>query len=146
MKQHFFKGLIGAFAVAALSFLFSACATDTVNVAGNGGGGEMERALLASGFKARTASTTVQRHNMVSMPDHQFELVRQNGNDYYVYASKRSNRLFVGDRWAYQAYQGYVRNNELRKQGVFVYEVHPGDRANNRTVDIYNGYPPFRSF
>ena len=145
MKQQYFKGLIGAVGVAALSLLFSACATETVDVA-SGGGVEMERALLASGFKVRTASTTIQQRNMASMPDHQFELVRQNGNDYYVYASKRSNRLFVGDHWAYRAYQGYVRNNELRKQGVFVYEVDPSDRSNNRTVDIYNGYPPFRSF
>ena len=145
MKQQYLKGLIGAVAVAALSLFFPACATETGNVAG-GGADEMERALLASGFKVRTASTTIQQRNMASMPDRQFEVVRQDGNDYYVYASKRSNRLFVGDHWAYRAYQGYVRNSELRKQGVFVYETHPGDRANNRTVDTYNGYPPFRSF
>lgn len=144
MKQQYL-GIVGAVGMAALSLLFSSCANETVNVA-SGGADEMERALLASGFRARTASTTIQQRHMSSMPDHQFELVRQNGNDYYVYASKHSNRLFVGDQWAYRAYQGYIRNNELRKQGVFVYEVHPGDRANNRTVDTYNGYPPFRSF
>ena len=145
MKHQHVRGVVTAIGVAALTWLLSACATETANVAG-GGGDAMEGALLASGFKVRPAATTTQRHHMADMPDHQFELVRQGGTDYYVYASKRTNRLFVGDHWAYQAYQGYIRNRELRKQGVFVYEVQPGDPANNKTVDIYNGYPPFRSF
>lgn len=145
MKDQQFRGVVTAIGVAALTLLLSACATETASVAA-GGGDEMERALLAAGFKVRPAATAVQQRHMSSMPDHQFELIKQGGNDYYVYASKRSNRLFVGDHWAYRAYQGYVRNNELRSQGVFVYEVHPGDPANNQTVDIYHGYPPFRSF
>jgi len=144
MKQRYLNNIIGAAGTALMLLLLSGCATQTT--ADVGGDDRMERALLASGFRARPAATSVQRRHMGEMTDDHFQLVRQNGSQYYVYASKRTNRLFVGDRWAYQAYQGYVRNNELRRQGVFVWEVEPADRANNRTVDIYEGYPPFGKF
>jgi hypothetical protein len=107
---------------------------------------EMERALVNAGFKVKPAATTGQRSQLRRLPDAQFERVDQNRNIYYVYADKKDNRLYVGDHWAYQAYQGYLKNKRLRKNGAFVWEVHPGDRANNKTIEVWNGYPPFRDW
>ena len=77
------------------------------------------------------------------MHGEEFTVLNQNGNTYYLFADKATNRLYVGDQWAYRAYQGYVRNRHLREKGVFVYELRPGDRPNNKTVDIYHDWTPF---
>jgi len=104
---------------------------------------EMDAALRNSGFKVRPASNAAQRASLREMRDGEFTVVNQNGNTYYVYVDRQTNRLYAGDKWAYRAYQGYVRNRHLREKGVFVYEVRPGDRANNKTIDIYHDWSPF---
>jgi hypothetical protein len=142
MKKQQFKELIGMLAAATFILLMPACATQTGAVADT----EMERALLSAGFKVRPATTAEQRSQLGRMPDDQFKTAKQNGETYYVYADKRDNRVYVGDRWAFQAYQGYLKNNNLRKQGAFVWEIQPGDKANNRTVEVWNGYPPFHDW
>ena len=146
MKQQYFKGLMGAVGLAALSLLFPACATETTaTVAGqtNLGDTEMERVLVTSGFKVRTAHTSGQRTHIAHLPGNQFQQVVQNGVTYYLYADKRDNRLYIGDQYAYRAYLGYLHNKKLRDQGVFVWEVRPADRANNKTVEIWHGDTPF---
>ena len=67
----------------------------------------------------------------------------QNGTTYYLYADKRDNRLYMGDQYAYRAYLGYLHNKKLRNRGVFVWEVRPADRANNKTVEVWIGDSPF---
>jgi hypothetical protein len=106
---------------------------------------DFEKALIISGFKTRHATTAEQRAQIRRLPATEFQEVKQDGTTYYVYASRRDNRLYVGDHWALEAYQGFVRNRELRKQGVFVFEIRPADRANNKTIDTWY-YPPFRQF
>ena len=39
--------------------------------------------------------------------------------------------------FAYQAYINNVKNNQLRDQGAFVWEVNPSNRALNRTVVVW---------
>jgi hypothetical protein len=136
------KRVIGGFGVLALVLLLPGCATQSTGMADNA----TEQALIRAGFKVRPISTTAQRDYMHRMPDDRFTMVKQGGETYYLYIDRQDGRLYVGDRWAYRAYQGYLRNNNLRSQGVFVWETHPGDPANNRTVDVWPGYPPFRSF
>jgi hypothetical protein len=142
MKKQQFKELIGMLAAATFILLMPACATQTGAVADT----EMERALLSAGFKVRPATMAEQRSQLARMPDNQFKTVKQNGETYYVYADKRDNRLYVGDRYAFQAYQKYVRDNNLRKQGAFVWEVHPSDRSTSTTIEVWNGYPPFHDW
>lgn len=141
MKTKLFKKLFWPLAVAALMvaptrLIARAEMADT----------DMERALVNSGFKVRAITTADGHHRLRGLPDNQFERVSQNGETYYLYADKRDGRLYVGDHWAYQAYVGFVKNNNLRKQGAFVFEVHPGDKPNNKTVVIWPGYPPFRDW
>ena len=137
------KAVIGAAVAIATAVLLPACATDT-NMAGNNvADTEMEQALITSGFKVRTASNGDQRNHIGRLPDSQFQAVVQNGNTYYLYADKRDNRLYVGDHWAYRAYKGYLHNRKLRQQGVFVWEVRPADRANNKTIEVWHGWTPF---
>jgi hypothetical protein len=143
MKEQLNK-LVRTFAVAGLILLMPACATQTSNVAD--ADAEMGRALITAGFKVRPASTASQRTPMAGMPDNRFTVVNQNGNQYYLYADKRDNRLYVGDRFAYQAFIGNEKNNKLRKEGAFVFEVNPSDKANNKTVTVWPGYPPFRDW
>jgi len=107
---------------------------------------EFDAALRNSGFKVRPAANVAQRKDVRGMHGDEFTVVHQNGKAYYLFADQATNRLYVGDEWAYRAYQGYVRNRHLREKGVFVYELRPGDKANNKTVDIYHDWTPFEQW
>jgi hypothetical protein len=145
MKQQNLKQLTGGLAVAALLlFLAPNAAQARGDRSGdNLGDTEMEHVLVNSGFKVKAASNGGQRHHIARLPDNQFQQVVQNGNTYYLYADKRDNRLYIGDQHAYRAYLGYLHNKKLRQQGVFVWEVRPADRANNKTVEVWHGWTPF---
>jgi Zn-finger nucleic acid-binding protein len=142
MNNQQFRNLTGAFAVAALIFGLVACATETGNVADN----TIGPALLAAGFKVRPATIPEQRSHINTLPDNRFTMVKENGNPYYLYADKKNGKLFVGNRFAYQAYINNIKNNELRKQGAFVWEVNPSDRALNRTIVVWHGWGPFEEW
>jgi hypothetical protein len=139
MNNQQFRNLAGAFGVAALIFGLVACATQTGDVADN----TIGPALLAAGFKVRPATIPEQRNHINTLPDDRFTMVKENGNPYYLYADKKNGKLYVGNRFAYQAYINNVKNNELRKQGAFVWEVNPADRALNRTIVVWHGWGPF---
>jgi hypothetical protein len=139
MKHQQFKNAIGTFAAAALILWLTTCATQTSNAADT----SMEEALLSSGFKVKTAATAEQRNQLRTLPDNRFEMVKQGDATYYLYADKREGRLFAGDKWAYRAYVGYVKNHRLREQGAFVFTVDPSNKANNKTIVVWRGWEPF---
>src|SRR5436190_16826168 len=138
MKKYYH--LFGKLAVAALMLLLPVSASQAKSDMSDT---EMERALVTAGFKVKTATMSEQRHHVAGLPDAQFQAVVRNGHTYYLYADKRDNRLYVGDEYAYRAYKGYLHNRKLRQQGVFVWEVRPADRANNKTVEVWHGWTPF---
>ena len=142
MNNQQFRNLTGAFAVAALIFGLVACATQTGNVADT----TIGPALLAAGFKVRPATFPEQRSHINTLPGNRFTMVEENGDPYYLYADKENGKSFVGNRFAYQAYINNVKNNELRKQGAFVWEVNPADRALNRTIVVWHGWGPFEEW
>jgi hypothetical protein len=142
MNNQQFRNLTGAFAVAALIFGLVACATQTGNVADT----PSEQALLTAGFKVKTATIPEQHNHINTLPDNRFTMVKENGDTYYLYADKKTGKLFVGNRFAYQAYINNVKNNELRKEGAFVWEVNPADRATNRTIVVWHGWGPFEEW
>ena len=137
--QNQFKDTIGIFAVAGAIVCLSGCATQTSSVADT----SLQGPLLAAGFKIQPATTPEQRNHLSTLPDNRFKMVKENGEPYYLYADKKNEKLFVGNRFAYQAYINNVKNNQLREQGAFVYEVNPSDRALNRTIVIWHGWSPF---
>ena len=143
MKKQHRKGLIGAVTATALVLLLQVCVAITVQATEYVADTDMERALLTSGFKVQRAHSAEQRHQIRNMPDNEFTEVKQAGNTYYLYADKRANKLFAGDQYAYRAYRGYIHNRKLRQQGVFVWEVKPYDRANNKTIEVWHGWTPF---
>jgi hypothetical protein len=138
MKNQF-KNTIGIFAVAGAIVWLSGCATQTSDVANT----NLGPALLAAGFKVKPATTAEQRNHLRTLPDNRFKMVDENGEPYYLYADKKHEKLFVGNRFAYQAYINNVKNNQLREQGAFVWEVNPSDRALNRTIVVWHGWTPF---
>jgi hypothetical protein len=107
---------------------------------------QVEQVLLTSGFKVKAAKTPAQRAQLRAMPDDQFTMVKQDGNTYYLYPDKKDNRLYAGDQYAYRAYQGYLKNKNLRAQGVFVWEVNPADRSSNKTIQIWHDWTPFHQW
>ena len=133
------QSTIGILAVAAAIACLNGCATQTSGVADT----SLAPALLAAGFKVKPATTSEQRSDLRTLPDDRFKMVNENGEPYYLYADKTDEKLFVGNRFAYQAYINNIKNNELRRQGAFVYEVNPSDRALNRTIVVWHGWTPF---
>lgn len=113
-------------------------------VASNGSADtQTEQALVTSGFKVQRADTPAKRAQLRSMPDNQFTTVKQNGNTYYLFADKKDARLYAGDQYAYRAYQGFIKNKNLRERGIFVWEVNPSDRSSNRTIQVWHDWTPF---
>jgi len=104
---------------------------------------EMEQVLLTSGFKVQPAHTPAQRSQLRSLPPNQFTMVKQNGSEYYLYPDSTDNRLYAGDHYAYRSFQNYFKNRALREKGVFVLEVKPADRSNNRTIQVWHDWSPF---
>lgn len=99
--------------------------------------------LLSYGFKAKPATTAAQRARLRSMPDDKFTVVKQDGRTFYLYPDKKDGRLYAGDDYAYRAYQGYLKNKNLREKGVFVWEVNPSDKSNNKTIQVWHDWTPF---
>jgi len=130
---------IGILAVVGGIVCLSGCATQTSDVANT----NLGPALLTAGFKVKPATTIEQRSHLGTLPDNRFKMVKENGEPYYLYADKKDEKLYVGNRFAYQAYINNVKNNELRRQGAFVWEVDPSDRALNRTIVVWHGWSPF---
>jgi hypothetical protein len=127
------------------------------SAAGHGGGGgrganqtkaaasdtEQEQALLYSGFEVKSASTARQRAQVRALSSTEFTALKQNGNPYYLYPDKRNNRLYAGDQYAYRAYQRYVKDKQLRAEGVFVRPIRYENKSDPRNVEIWQEWGPF---
>lgn len=104
---------------------------------------EQEQALLYSGFKVKSASTAGQRAQVRALSTNEFAAVKQNGNTYYLYPDKKNNRLYAGDQYAYRAYQRYVKDEQLRGEGVFVMPTRYENKSDPRNVEIWHEWGPF---
>ena len=144
MKLHLIKNLIGTGAVAALSLWLAACATQTSDVAYSYS--NVDTALRTAGFHARPAVTVEQRHQLQNLPEHQFTIVQQAGETYYLFPDKVNARLYAGNHYAYRAFVNNEKNNRLRREGALVFERDPSNRADNRTVVIWHGWSPFQQW
>ena len=142
MKYPTFKPLIGIVAAAALTLPLAVRVAQASTAADT----KMEQALLAAHFKARPAITAEQRHQLRGLPDHRFTAVKQGGETYYLFPDKKDGRLFAGDHWAYIAFINNEKNNRLRKEGAFVFEKDPSNRADNRTVVVWHDWSPFQQW
>ena len=137
--QRFHYPGVGLVMVALAAFAFGGAAQSNAAVADT----QMERALLNSGFKVKTADTAARRAQMRRLPDNQFIMVKQDGKIYYLYADKKDNRLYAGDQYAYRAYEKFVRDNQLRAQGVFVRPLRFDNKSDNKTIEVWQGWEPF---
>jgi hypothetical protein len=104
---------------------------------------EQEQALLYSGFKVKSAITAPQRAQVRALSTNEFTVVKQNGNTYYLYPDKRDYRLYAGDQHAYRAYQRYVKDKQLRAEGVFVRPIRYENKSDPRNVEIWQQWDPF---
>ena len=144
MKLHLIKNLIGTGAAAALSLWLAACATQTSDVAYTYG--EVDTALRTAGFRSQPAVTVEQRHQLQNLPEHQFTIVQQAGETYYLFPDKVNGRLYAGNHYAYRAFVNNEENNRLRREGALVFERDPSNRADNRTVVIWHNWSPFQQW
>jgi hypothetical protein len=141
MKMQGFKRLMPTVAVAVLTIFALGCsgsmaATETENV-------HVDQVLLQSGFKSRPANTPAKRKQLRALPENEFTTVKQNGNTYYLFPDKKNNRLYVGDHYAYRAYQNFFKNRKLRAKGVAVFPIHPANKSSNTTVQVWEQWSPF---
>ena len=137
--QRFHYPGVGLVMVALVAFAFGPAAQSNAAVADT----QMEQALLNSGFKVKAADTAVRRAHIRRLPDNQFTMVKQDGKMYYLYADKKDNRLYAGDQYAYRAYEKFVRDNQLRAQGVFVRPLRFENKSDNKTIEVWHGWEPF---
>jgi hypothetical protein len=104
---------------------------------------EQEQALLYSGFEVKSASTARQFAQVRALSTNEFTAVKQTGNTYYLYPDKKNNRLYAGDQYAYRAYQRYLKDKQLRGEGVFVIPTRYENKSDPRNVEIWHEWGPF---
>jgi hypothetical protein len=141
MKMRRFKDLTPI--VAGLVLAGLALGSGVAMAASATGDALAEQVMLNSGFKVKPANTPAKRAQLRALPDHQFTLVKQNGNTYYLYPDKENKRLYAGDHYAYRAYLNFYKNQKLRAKGVVVWEVEPANKSNNRTIQVWEDWSPF---
>lgn len=122
----------------ALIVLIPACATQTGNVASS----NVQAVLVQSGFKMRTATTPQQRQRLQGLPEHQFTAVKQNGENFYVWADKPNNQLYCGSEQAYRAYKEHRKAKRQREEGAITWI----DEPSGIPVTVFHGWAPFREF
>jgi hypothetical protein len=138
MKQRKLRWLTSIVPAIALTVLIPACATQTGSVASS----DIQTVLVQSGFKVKTATTTVQRQRLRSLPEHQFTVVKQNGENFYVWADKPNNRLYCGSVQAYRAYKEYRKAQREREEGAITWIEEP----RGVPVTVFYGWAPFREW
>jgi len=139
-NQQKFRWLISVFPVIALIVFIPACATQTGDVASS----NVQASLDQAGFKVKTATTSQQQQNLVSLPEDQFTVVTQNDKKYYLWPDKRYNRLYCGNEDAYRDYQKYVKVQRARENGAISWVQDPGGYGIR--VTVYHGWAPFRDW
>ena len=102
-----------------------------------------EQWLLYSGFRVKSASTARQRAQVRALSTNEFTAVEQNGTTYYLYPDKTNYRLYAGDQYAYRAYERYVKDKQLRAEGVFVRPIRYENKSDPRNVEIWQQWGPF---
>ena len=102
-----------------------------------------EQWLLYSGFNVKSASTARQRAQVRALSSNEFTAIEQNGTTYYLYPDQKNYRLYAGDQYAYRAYQRYVKDNQLRAEGVFVRPIRYENKSDPRNVEIWHEWGPF---
>jgi hypothetical protein len=138
MKQQKLRRLISIVPAMALIVLIPACATPTAHVASS----NVQAVLVQSGFKVRTATTPQQRQRLQRLPEHQFTAVKQNGENFYVWADKPNNQLYCGSEQAYHAYKEHRKAKRERAEGAITWIDEPGEIP----VTVFHGWAPFREW
>jgi len=139
-NQQIFRWLISIGPVIALIVFIPACATQTGDVANS----NVQACLDQAGFKVKTATTSPQRQHLKGLPEHQFTVVTQNDEKFYLWADKPNNRLYCGNEDAYRAYQKYAKVQRARENGAISWVEDPGGYA--IPVTVYHGWAPFRDW
>jgi hypothetical protein len=122
----------------ALIVFIPACATQTGNVASS----DVQTVLVQSGFKVRTATTPQQRLRLQRLPEHHFTVVKQNGENFYVWADKPNYRLYCGNEQVYRAYKEYRKAQREREEGAITWIEEP----RGIPVTVFQGWAPFREW
>jgi hypothetical protein len=64
-----------------------------------------ESLLLSAGFKAKVATTAIQRQELKTLRQGQVSLVMQKGKRLYIFPVASSNQFYIGNDAQYQAYK-----------------------------------------
>jgi len=134
-KQRQFRQLISTVPAMAVIVFIPACATQTGKVASS----DVQAVLVQSGFKVRSATTPQQQQQLQHLPEHQFTVVKQKGENFYVWADKPSNRLFCGNEQAYRTYKEYRKAQQERESGAITWVEEP----RGIPVTVFRGWEPF---
>jgi hypothetical protein len=138
MKQQKLRGLTSIIPAMAFIVVIPSCATQTSNVSNS----NVQAVLVQSGFKVKTATTPQQRQRLQRLHEHQFTAVKQNGENFYVWADKPNNQLYCGSEQAYRAYKEYRKAQKERESGAITWVEEP----RGIPVTVFYGWAPFREW
>jgi len=115
--------IVSIIPIISVIMFFPACATQTNGVAKS----DVASALVQAGFKPKPATTPEQEQHLQSLPEHQFVVVRQHGQKFYLWADKPNKLLYSGNEQAYRAYKPIRRwQGRPRKAASLSLPIHAG--------------------
>jgi hypothetical protein len=129
--------IVSIIPIISVIIFFPACATQTNGVAKS----DLSSALVQAGFKEKPATTPEQEQHLQSLPEHQFVVVRQHGQKFYLWADKPNKRLYSGNEQAYRAYKTNHKVAGATPEGGVTFIADP--RGNAIAVTTYHGWAPF---
>jgi hypothetical protein len=91
--------------------------------------------------KLKPATTPEEEQHLQSLPEHQFVVVRQHGQKFYLWADKPNKRLYSGNEQAYRAYKTNQKVAGATAEGGVTFIADP--RGNAIAVTTYHGWAPF---
>ena len=129
--------IVSIIPIISVIMFFPACATQTNGVAKS----DVASALVQAGFKLKPATTPEQEQHLQSLPEHQFVVVRQHGQKFYLWADKPNKLLYSGNEQAYRAYKTNQKVAGATAEGGVTFIADP--RGNAIAVTTYHGWAPF---
>jgi len=137
MKTRSYTKTFTNFVVATLSIGFITACQSTAT--GPSVASQKEQLLVQSGFRPKTVTTPEQQQRVSALPPGEVSTVGYKGKMYYVYPTSTKDRILVGNKTQYNAYQQAIVAYGLTTSPDFVQDTHGQHRV---LIQHFSGFGP----